>query len=141
MRHGFAVENTWFNPGFWHTGEDWYALDGQTAGAEIYAASAGDVVYVGANYPGRVVILAHPDGLFSMYGHLDPDVAVQVGQSVERGALLGTVLRRGDSVPDHLHFEIRTFVQTDAVNGPAPRYGFRCGPNCLSRLAGATRPM
>lgn len=130
IRHGYAVENTWYNPGYWHTGEDWYALEGDTAGAEVYAVAAGEVVYVGANYPGRVVIMQHPDGLFSMYGHLDPAVNVQVGQNVQRGALLGMVLRRNDNVPNHLHFEIRTFYTTREVNGEAPRYGFPCGVNC-----------
>ncbi len=130
IRHGYASENTWYNPGHWHTGEDWYALAGDTAGAEVYAVAAGEVVYVGSNYPGRVVIVAHDGGLFSMYGHLDPAVAVGEGDVVERGQLLGTVLRRGDAVPNHLHFEIRTFLFTDAVNGSTPRYGFRCGPGC-----------
>ncbi len=22
VRHGYATENTWYNPGWWHTGED-----------------------------------------------------------------------------------------------------------------------
>jgi murein DD-endopeptidase MepM/ murein hydrolase activator NlpD len=130
IRHGYAVENTWFNPGYWHAGEDWYLLDGDSGGASVYAVAAGDVVYVGSNYPGRVVIVQHPDGLYSMYGHLDPAVAVQPGQQVERGALLGTLLQRSDTVPDHLHFEIRTFYLQDAVNGATPRYGFPCGVNC-----------
>jgi murein DD-endopeptidase MepM/ murein hydrolase activator NlpD len=76
------------------------------------------------------VILAHPAGVFSMYGHLDPAVAVRVGDAVQRGSLLGTVLRRGDAVPDHLHYEVRTFLTTTAVNGDQPRYAARCGPNC-----------
>lgn len=130
IRHGYAVENTWYNPGHWHTGEDWYARTGDTAGAEVYAIGAGSVVYVGANYPGRVVIVEHAPDLYSMYGHLDPAVAVAEGEQVARGALLGTVLRRADTVPNHLHFEVRTFLTTAAVNGPAPRYGFRCGPRC-----------
>src|SRR5215207_5678363 len=28
IRHGYTSENTWYNPGYWHTGEDWYALEG-----------------------------------------------------------------------------------------------------------------
>lgn len=130
IRHSFAAENTWFNPGHWHTGEDWYALEGDTAGAEVYAIATGEVVYVGANYPGRVVIIQHAADLFSIYGHLDPAVAVQSGQAVVRGELLGTVLRRNDTVPNHLHFEVRTFLTTREVNGAAPRYGFRCGVEC-----------
>lgn len=130
IRHGYAVENSWFNPNHWHTGEDWYALEGDTAGAAVLAIAAGEVVYVGANYPGRVVIVRHAADLYSMYGHLDPVVAVQTGQAVERGALLGTVLRRSDQVPNHLHIEVRTFLTAREVNGAAPRYGFRCGVNC-----------
>jgi len=72
----------------------------------------------------------HADDLFSMYGHLDPDLAVYVGQKVARGDQIGTVLRRDDKTPNHLHFELRTFLTTSAVNGARPRYPFRCGQNC-----------
>jgi len=130
IRHGAQVENTWYNPGYWHTGEDWYAIEGDTAGARVYAVADGEVVYADADYPGRVVIIRHADDLFSMYGHLDPQLAVVVGQPVARGDLLGTVLRRGDQTPNHLHFEMRSFLTTDAVNGASPRYPFPCGPNC-----------
>jgi murein DD-endopeptidase MepM/ murein hydrolase activator NlpD len=131
IRHGYATENTWYNPGDLHTGEDWYALQGDTAGAEVVAAAAGEVVYAGSNYPGRVVIVQHAADLFSMYGHLDPALAVDVGQQVARGDRLGVVLRRGDDVPNHLHFEIRSFLIAAEVNGPQPRYGYRCGPGCV----------
>src|SRR6266508_869253 len=131
IRHGFATENTWYNPGYWHTGEDWYAQAGDTAGARVYAVADGEVVYAGANYPGRVVIVRHADNLFSMYGHLDPQLNVEVGQHIVRGALIGTVLRRGDATPNHLHFVIRTFLTAREVNGAAPRYPFRCGVDCL----------
>lgn len=130
IRHGYAVENTWYLPGYWHTGEDWYALEGDTAGAEIVAVADGEVVFAGSDYPGRVVIVAHADGLFSMYGHLDYALNVAEGESVQRGDLLGTVLERNDDVPNHLHFEMRTFLTSNEVNGANPRYGFQCSPNC-----------
>jgi hypothetical protein len=131
IRHGAQTENTWYAPGNWHTGEDWYTLEGDTGGASVYAVAAGEVVYAGANYPGRVVIVAHPDGLFAMYGHLDPALAVDVGERVARGQTLGSVLtQRGARAPSHLHFELRTFLSNPAVNGAAPRYGYRCGPRC-----------
>jgi murein DD-endopeptidase MepM/ murein hydrolase activator NlpD len=130
IRHGYTVENTWYNPGYWHTGEDWYAQEGDTAGAHVYAIGDGQVVYAGANYPGRVVIVRHADDLLSMYGHLDPNLSVRVGQQLRRGDLIGTVLRRGDTTPSHLHFEIRTFLTAREVNGSAPRYPFACGRNC-----------
>ncbi|CAN5350260.1 hypothetical protein BH09CHL1_BH09CHL1_18730 [soil metagenome] len=131
IRHGYACENTWYNPGFWHTGEDWYAIEGDTAGANVAAIGAGTVVFVGSDYPGRVIIVQHEDELFSMYGHLDYAVAVSEGDAVQRGDLLGTVLLRTDgNAPSHLHFEVRTFLMTAEVNGDSPRYGFSCGYQC-----------
>src|SRR5687768_11943571 len=131
IRHGYATENTWYNPGYWHTGEDWYALEDETAGAEVHAIAAGEVVFAGSDYPGRVVIVQHEDDLFSMYGHLDYSLPVGEGQAVERGQVLGTVLLRTDgAAPSHLHLEVRTFLTTFEVNGEGPRYGFGCGYQC-----------
>jgi len=131
VRHGYAVENTWYNPGWFHTAEDWYLLDdAETAGAGVYAIADGEVVYAGADYPGPVVILRHADDLYSMYGHLDYALAVTAGPVV-RGQQLGTVLYRTDGrAPSHLHFEVRTFFTTPEVNGEAPRYDYSCGYNC-----------
>jgi murein DD-endopeptidase MepM/ murein hydrolase activator NlpD len=129
--HGAGVENTWYAPGNWHTGEDWYLLEGDTGGAQVFAVAAGQVVYAGANYPGRVVIVRHDDGLYAMYGHLDPALAVALDERVGRGQLLGTVLtQRNARAPSHLHFEIREFLTAREVNGSAPRYSYNCGVNC-----------
>jgi murein DD-endopeptidase MepM/ murein hydrolase activator NlpD len=130
-RHGYATENTWYLPGYLHAGEDWYTTEGDAAGAGVYAAAAGEVVFAGSNYPGRVVIVQHADDLFSMYGHLDYALAVAEGDGVERGQRLGAILTRTDSrAPSHLHFEMRTFFTTPEVNGESPRYGFGCGFEC-----------
>lgn len=130
MRHGYATENTWFAPGNLHAGEDWYAVEGDTAGASVVAIAAGEVVFAGSDYPGRVVIVRHEPDLFSMYGHLAYDLPVAEGDAVARGDLLGAVLARVDAFPNHLHVEVRAFLTTPEVNGPSPRYGFNCGPNC-----------
>ena len=131
IRHGYACETTWFSPGNLHTGEDWYAIAGETAGAEIRAISDGTVVFADSDYPGRVVIVQHEPDLFSMYGHLDYTLAVAEGDRVEMGQRIGTVLYRTDgAAPSHLHFEIRTFLTSPEVNGDRPRYGFACGVNC-----------
>ena len=120
-----------YHHGWLHTGEDWYLPDGETGGLGVYAAAAGEVVFAGSEYPGLVVIVQHPDGLFSMYGHLDYTLAVEPGQAVERGQLLGSILPRTDGrAPSHLHFELRTFFTTPEVNGNAPRYGVACGVDC-----------
>lgn len=131
MRHGYATENTWYLPGYWHAGEDWYTAAGDAAGTSVFAAAAGEVVFAGSEYPGRVVIVRHAPELFSMYGHLDYALSVAEGDVVERGQLLGTILPRTDGrAPSHLHFEMRTFFTTPEVNGEAPRYGFACGFGC-----------
>ncbi len=131
IRHGYACENTWYNPGWLHAGEDWYALDGDTAGATVYAVARGEVVFAGADYPGRVVIVRHTPNLYSMYGHLDVALRVKPDDVVLPGQPLGTVLHRTDGrAPSHLHFEIRTFLTKREVNGAAPRYGYACGVNC-----------
>ena len=131
IRHGYSCENSWYNPGAWHTGEDWYLIDGDTAGAEAYAVADGQVVFSDSDYPGRVVIVEHAADLFSTYGHLGPELDVQDGDDVARGQRLGVVLNRTDGLaPSHLHFEMRTFLTTPKVNGDAPQYGFACGVNC-----------
>lgn len=131
VRHGYATENTWYNPGWLHTGEDWYLIEGDTAGVGIYAVAAGEVVFAGFDYPGPVVIVRHAPDRFSMYGHLDYALAVEPGEPVAQGQLLGTVLDRHDGrAPSHLHFEFRTFLTTPEVNGDAPRYAYGCGFQC-----------
>jgi murein DD-endopeptidase MepM/ murein hydrolase activator NlpD len=54
MRHGYACENTWFFPGWWHTGENWYPRRwrGMSAGIPVYAVADGEVVYADFDYPG-----------------------------------------------------------------------------------------
>ncbi|MBA3644107.1 MAG: M23 family metallopeptidase [Chloroflexia bacterium] len=130
-RHGFAVENLSYLPGYWHAGEDWYATSGDTAGADVLAVAAGEVVFAGSDYPGRVVIVQHAADLFSMYGHLVVEVPVNEGERVARGDRLGSVMVRPDGYPNHLHIELRTFLTTPEVNGATPRYPFACGPDCL----------
>lgn len=129
VMHGYAVENAQYFPGLWHTGEDWYALYGDSAGALVYATAAGEVVFAGFDYPGAVVIIRHAEDLYSMYGHLNHEVAVSEGDQVDRGQVLGTVVYR-DGPLSHLHFELRTFFTAPEVNGDIPRYTFTCGQNC-----------
>ncbi len=133
--HGFACENTWFSAGWWHTGEDWYATNGDTGGASVYAVAAGEVVYADFDYPGRVIIVQHGPELYSLYGHLDFDVKVEAGQRVAAGDRLGTILpqaqvKTAGQAPSHLHFELRTFLTRDDVNGSAPQFGVNCGFQC-----------
>lgn len=132
LRHAFDVENTSLYPGWWHTGENWYLdFDGNSAGAPVYAVADGTVVFAGSDYPGRVIILAHDGGIYSMYGHLDYDLPVGEGDAVTRGQQIARVLNKTDGrSPSHVHFEIRAFVTESFINGDAPIYGYACGYQC-----------
>jgi murein DD-endopeptidase MepM/ murein hydrolase activator NlpD len=130
VRHGFATENTWYNPGWYHAAEDYYVPEGNTAGAGVYAVADGEVVFAGSEYPGLVVIVRHGENLYSMYGHLAHGWVLESG-AVTRGQLIGTVYDRTDGrAPSHLHFEVRTFLTDPEINGLAPRYDAGCTFDC-----------
>lgn len=77
------------------------------AGAPVAAATSGRIHYAGwaGNY-GRLIILIGPGGSATWYGHLS-EFAVQQGQMVEVGQVIGYVGNTGRSTGTHLHFEIR----------------------------------
>lgn len=131
VRTGYACENLRYYPGLWHTGENWFVNGDHTNGLPVFAVAAGQVDFADYDYPGRVVIVQHAPDLYSMYGHLDYALKVEVGQKVARGDQIGTVLARSDILArSHLHFEIRDFLTKDEVNGANPLYGFTCGYEC-----------
>jgi len=75
---------------------------------EVGAASAGRVTYARrlAGGWGKLVVVAHRDGVRTMYAHLS-SIAVLVGQRVAAGTVLGAVGATGDASGPHLHFEVR----------------------------------
>jgi murein DD-endopeptidase MepM/ murein hydrolase activator NlpD len=75
-------------------------------GAPIHAAAAGTVIFSGrqSSY-GRVIKIAHPNGLTTIYAHNSANF-VKVGDRVKGGALIGAVGRTGHATTNHLHFEI-----------------------------------
>jgi murein DD-endopeptidase MepM/ murein hydrolase activator NlpD len=77
-------------------------------GTPIGAAAAGRVVFAGfaAGGWGKLVIVAHADGVKTMYAHL-ATVAVHRNELVAVGSRLGTVGATGDASGPHLHFEVR----------------------------------
>lgn len=76
-------------------------------GTPVKAAATGVVSQAGpvAEF-GNLVVIDHPDGTTTRYGHLDT-IAVQPGQKVGRGEQVATVGDTGLSTGPHLHFEIR----------------------------------
>ncbi len=85
-------------------------------GTAVKSVNAGKVASVGAlGTYGLTVILDHGGGYFSIYASLN-SASVQKGATVRKGDVIGTV---GVSDPDlkpHLHFEIRTPPNGNAVD-------------------------
>ncbi len=77
------------------------------AGAPVHAVAPGEVRFAGwfRGY-GRIVILDHGGGYFTVSGHLD-ELRVDVGEGVEEGGVLGTVGETGSLSGPRLYFEIR----------------------------------
>ncbi|MBI5239202.1 MAG: M23 family metallopeptidase [Elusimicrobia bacterium] len=77
-------------------------------GTPVYPARSGIVVEAGwrEGY-GMLVIIRHPDGFSTRYGHLSK-ITVKDGQLVQRGkTLIGKVGSTGNSTGPHLHWEVR----------------------------------
>src|SRR5262249_30218072 len=114
----------------YHLGEDWNRSAGDDFGKAVYAIADGVVEFTGTITSWiDVVVIRHflPNGAYggfvtSLYGHLG-NVSVHEGDIVHRGQEIGTI---GDfppigSVGDHLHFEIRTAQNPDAL---IPYFGY-----------------
>ena len=83
-----------------HGGTD-YAVP---RGAAVVAANDGRVALVAEHFfPGRLVIIDHGLGLYTLYFHLD-EVRVADGEPVSRGQLIGAVGATGRATGPHLHF-------------------------------------
>ena len=76
-------------------------------GSVVRAAGGGVVLQTGAHEEyGNFVILEHPEGYQSMYGHLARILAVQ-GARLNAGEVIALSGNTGRSSAPHLHFEIR----------------------------------
>lgn len=86
-----------------HTGVD---LAGPNRCA-IRAADSGSVLYTGwyGGY-GKVAIIGHGDSMATLYAHMSK-IAVAVGDSVQKGDVVGYEGTTGFSTGPHLHFEVR----------------------------------
>lgn len=74
------------------------------ANSPVPAANTGRVVFTGEiGIYGKTVIIDHGFGLFSLYAHLS-HTAVEEGQMIEAGQILGRSGMTGLAAGDHLHF-------------------------------------
>lgn len=85
-----------------HNGLDFSA----SKGTPVYATGDGKVTmaYFSASY-GNVIYLEHGHGYETRYAHLSK-FAVQPGENIKRGHVIGYVGNTGTSVSDHLHYEV-----------------------------------
>jgi murein DD-endopeptidase MepM/ murein hydrolase activator NlpD len=86
-----------------HAGTDWSA----ERGTPVVAANRGRVALVGDFFfGGRLVVLDHGLGLYTLYMHLDR-VDVAEGAFIGRGETLGAVGATGRATGPHLHFQVQ----------------------------------
>ena len=80
-------------------------------GTPVRAVAVGVVAYVGWNpwdEGGRawIVVVVHPDGYVSRYGHMIATQRVRAGEVVHTGQVIGKMGNTGRSTGTHLHFEL-----------------------------------
>lgn len=88
-----------------HKGVDYAA----PTGTRIKATADGTVAFVGVqNGYGNVVMLQHPGGITTVYGHLQHFASgLRKGQKVSQGDIIGQVGMSGMATGPHLHYEFR----------------------------------
>ncbi len=98
-------------------------------GTRVVAPADGEVIF--ANFSsgyGRMVVIAHPNGIITRYGHL-ASFAVTAGMAVGRGDTIGFVGQSGRSTGPHLHYEV--WVHNNPVapykflRMPSENFGFK----------------
>ena len=89
---------------------DHYAIDiGAPIGTPIYAAASGRVVFARKGWNGgygNLVIIQHSNGTETRYAH-QSKIAINAGDQVSQGDIIGYVGSTGHSTGPHLHFEVR----------------------------------
>ena len=93
---------------------DWRTHDGidiqAPEGTQVLAAEAGTVQSVYEdNLMGTVVVIDHGDGVQTLYASLEADPAVEAGDEVTAGQVIGTVGSTAAAEADrgaHLHFSV-----------------------------------
>lgn len=93
-----------------HSGLDFRA----PTGTPIRAVAAGRIIDAGPNGGyGRMVEIDHGFGITTRYAHMS-SIAVNDGDQVEKGAVIGHVGSTGRSTGPHLHYEVR--IDDDATD-------------------------
>lgn len=114
---GRYLNGRWDN----HTGTD----IGVPQGVEIHAAQSGVVTLSRYNSSyGNYCIISHGSGYATLYAHQSQLPLVKVGDTVEKGQVIGYVGNTGNSYGAHLHFELRVNGVRDDVLKLYPNLNF-----------------
>jgi murein DD-endopeptidase MepM/ murein hydrolase activator NlpD len=108
---GFGTRSDPFTRGMaMHTGIDFRA----PSGTPVRASASGKVIESGhvGGY-GNMVEIDHGNGITTRYAHLSV-LDVDVGEAVQKGAIIGRVGSTGRSTGPHLHYETR--IDGDATD-------------------------
>ncbi len=105
-----------------HPGLD-FASNTKVEQPMIYAVHDGRVVYAadtrymtspyGWGY-GKLIVIEHEGGVFSLYAHLE-DIRIKEGDEVKQGDEIGLMGSTGNSTGTHLHFEMFTKGEFDIL--------------------------
>ena len=108
---GFGIRNDPFTGGLaMHEGLDFTA----STGTQVIATAKGTVTRSGWDFGyGNVIEVQHAEGFSTRYAHLSKRIA-QVGDTVDRGSVLGEVGSTGRSTGPHLHYEV--FIRDRVIN-------------------------
>ena len=100
---GYRINPITGSAGELHRGQDFSAA----CGTDVTAAASGTVTFSGWHDfgGGNRVVLDHGNGVETTYNHMS-NLAVAVGDTVERGELVGVSGTTGASTGCHLHFEV-----------------------------------
>lgn len=93
-----------------HGGIDIAGGSGKLHGAPVYASRGGTVISAVTSDTGYgiYVLIDHGGGYSSLYAHMSVRY-VNVGDTVQKGQMIGRVGNTGNSKGAHLHFEIRYY--------------------------------
>jgi murein DD-endopeptidase MepM/ murein hydrolase activator NlpD len=88
-------------------------------GTEVVSVMDGNVATVGSDRVyGNFIEINHKDGVSTKYGHLKEVPQLRVGQTLQRGSIIGLTGNTGASTGPHLHFEYKVNGEKrDAFDG------------------------
>lgn len=98
-----ASTNPFTGMPYFHKGLD---IANARQGDPVVATADGKVVTAGYDPSyGNMVILQHPNGYYTRYGHMQ-SLSVRKGQVVKKGARIGKIGNTGLSTGAHVHYEV-----------------------------------